>query len=228
MTMRTVCLVSAVLFLSLSRALSAEPDAAIFSTASDWNGFYAGVQVGNLRGALHQAYAVGDHSRADVSAFFAGLHAGYQRQVTRNIVAGVELDGAWLRAEGRSHFYTRGGFQISPGYVARSRLDWTAALRGRLGYVVDRRMPYLAAGAAIADVRFVGMHGNGVFDPGGRKIHVGWTLGGGVDFAVGNRLILKSEYRYSDFGRRVFNDGANASRIGLRTHGLRLGASYRF
>lgn len=226
--MRTVCFVSTVLFLSFSWALSAEPDAAIFSTASDWNGFYAGVQVGNLRGAVHQAYAVGDYSRPDVSTFFAGLHAGYQRQVARKIVAGVELDGAWLRAEGSGHFYTRGGFQISPGYVAHSRLDWTGALRGRLGYVVDRRMPYVAAGPAVAGVRFQGMHDGEVFDPGGRKIHLGWTLGGGVDFAVGARLFLRSEYRYSDFGRRVFNDGANASRIGLKTHGLRLGASYKF
>lgn len=226
--MWTPCLVSTALLLLLAPALSAEPDAATFSAASDWNGFYAGVQVGHLRGALHQAYAVGDHSRADVSTFFAGLHAGYQRQLARHVVAGVELDGAWLRAEGRSQFYTRDGFQISPAYVARSRIDWAAALRGRLGYVVDRRMPYIAAGPAITSVRVVGMHGSEVFDPGGRKIHVGWTLGGGVDFAVGNRLVLRSEYRYSDFGRRVLNGGANASRVRLKTHGLRLGASYRF
>ena len=60
---------------------------------------------------------------------------------------------------------------------------------------------------------------------------VGYTVGGGVEYAITNNFSLRGEYRYSDFG--TFTDFANASGFGAvrrreTEQRAQVGFSYKF
>lgn len=90
---------------------------------------------------------------------------------------------------------------------------------------MDRWLPYVAGGGAFADLdqRLVGASGD--FD----ATYTGWTLGVGTEYAFTDNMILRAEYRYSDFGTRTFEiPGARPLAIGLKTNDVRLGVAYKF
>ncbi len=66
---------------------------------------------------------------------------------------------------------------------------------------------------------------------------VGWTVGGGVEYAISNNWSIRAEYRYTDLGH--FNDTLTTStgaiaggpftvHIHNTDNAVRLGFSYRF
>ena len=61
------------------------------------------------------------------------------------------------------------------------------------------------------------------------KTRAGWTIGGGVDYAATDNLVLRLEYRYTDFGKQNFdlNNSTNYSRK-LSTNDIRIGVAYKF
>lgn len=58
----------------------------------------------------------------------------------------------------------------------------------------------------------------------------GWNIGGGVDYSVTDNLILRAEYRYTDFGSKTFHDlwYEDEAKIKLKTNDIRLGIAYKF
>ncbi|ATO57716.1 outer membrane protein [Bartonella sp. 1-1C] len=119
---------------------------------------------------------------------------------------------------------------ISDEYIHILKRKWFGATRIRLGLSVGRVMPYIAGGVAYAKVQGIfkksikiGISKETVplssFDS--EEIMTGYTLGGGFDFAVTDRILLRAEYRYSDFGAKEFKKvdlkdyNANDFRIGL-------------
>ncbi|WP_375606817.1 MULTISPECIES: outer membrane protein [unclassified Bartonella] len=132
---------------------------------------------------------------------------------------------------------------------------WSGATRVRIGFAaVDRIMPYVAGGIAYAQVQGIqSVAGKGerakveqnaggdknvnaenkqsVDLTGGAwadetKTMVGFTIGGGVDFAMTDNVLLRAEYRYSDFGKKKF---ANDTReFNYKTNDFRVGVAYKF
>ncbi|WP_208441292.1 outer membrane protein [Bartonella raoultii] len=132
---------------------------------------------------------------------------------------------------------------------------WSGATRVRIGFAaVDRIMPYVAGGIAYAQVQGIqSVAGKGerakveqkadggeelpegnkqnVDLTGGTwaddtKTMVGFTIGGGVDFAMTDNVLLRAEYRYSDFGKKKF---ANDTReFNYKTNDFRVGVAYKF
>jgi outer membrane immunogenic protein len=109
-------------------------------------------------------------------------------------------------------------------------VQWTGAVRGRLGYAMDRFMPYIAGGVSFAKLKFDLDHdGTGDWHFQEEKSFTGWNLGLGLDYAVTDNLILRAEYRYTDFGSKKFDqDWGGASKIKLKTNDVRLGIAYKF
>ncbi|PSJ50757.1 hypothetical protein C7I85_29910 [Mesorhizobium soli] len=91
-------------------------------------------------------------------------------------------------------------------------------------------MPYVAAGVSFAEFKFDLDHdGTGDWDFQEKKSFTGWNIGAGVDYAMTDNLILRAEYRFTDFGRKSFgNDWDDNSKIKLRTNDIRLGIAYKF
>jgi opacity protein-like surface antigen len=193
----------------------------------DWSGPYLGAHLGYLWGEA-------DYVEPDAPAFGfgrsadgvqGGLLAGYNHQLGR-FVLGLEADGG----------LTGAGFESDAsggnGYSAVD-LDWNARLRGRLGVALDRTLLFLAGGLAVGGISLDDTD-PGFGDDG--ATHVGWTLGGGAEHALTDRLILRLEYLYDDYGRKSYtldsppgpffpSYGAD---LELTAHTLRAAVAWRF
>ncbi|OPB29043.1 outer membrane protein [Bartonella sp. WD12.1] len=108
---------------------------------------------------------------------------------------------------------------------------WSGTTRVRLGFAFDRIMPYVAGGVAYSQIKAsVAEERQGVetvFEElSGSKTMVGYTLGAGVDFAMTDSVMLRAEYRYSDFGKKTFIN--NSAEVDLKTNDFRVGIAYKF
>ncbi|AQX27490.1 MULTISPECIES: outer membrane protein [unclassified Bartonella] len=109
---------------------------------------------------------------------------------------------------------------------------WVGATRLRIGFAVDHVMPYVSAGVAYAQLSDLLTIRNeskelpiiNLIDD--TKVFVGYTFGGGIDFAMAKSVILRAEYRYSDFGKKKF--AKDRVEIGYKTNDFRVGVAYKF
>ncbi|WP_102830519.1 outer membrane protein, partial [Bartonella bovis] len=118
-------------------------------------------------------------------------------------------------------------------YSNTLKQKWSGATRVRIGFSVDRVMPYIAGGVAYAQIQNTlsksieilskEIRSSSVSDT---KMMVGYTLGGGVDFAMADNVILRAEYRYSDFGKQKF--AKDELEIDYQTNDFRVGVAYKF
>ncbi len=107
---------------------------------------------------------------------------------------------------------------------------WTGATRVRVGFSAGRVMPYIAGGVAYGqfqDILSTVITGGEPFNRTSdvTKTMIGYTLGGGVDFAMTDHLVVRAEYRYSDFGKRKFKDEIE---VKYKTNDFRAGIAYKF
>lgn len=175
----------------------AAPPAYVPPPAFTWTGLYLGGQVG---------YGWGKDSfsaQSPNSAFFAtgstspsgvvgGAFVGYNLQLGQ-YVAGVEGD-----AEGTSISKSSGGILGTQ----KTKIPVQGSIRLRLGVAFDRALLYVTGGAAFAGIdntyqTFAGFDSIG-------KTRTGWTVGGGIEYALNPNWTIRAEYRYTDFGS--FND----------------------
>ncbi|MBB5074138.1 opacity protein-like surface antigen [Bartonella callosciuri] len=107
---------------------------------------------------------------------------------------------------------------------------WTGSTRVRVGLSAGRMMPYISGGVAYGqfqDILSISITGNESFNAtsDATKMMFGYTLGGGVDFAITDNVIVRGEYRYSDFGKKKFKDEIE---IKYKTNDFRAGIAYKF
>ncbi|WP_375630025.1 MULTISPECIES: outer membrane protein [unclassified Bartonella] len=107
---------------------------------------------------------------------------------------------------------------------------WTGATRVRVGFSAGHVMPYIAGGVAYGqfqDILSTVITGGEPFNRTSdvTKTMIGYTLGGGVDFAMTDHLVVRAEYRYSDFGKRKFKDEIE---VKYKTNDFRAGIAYKF
>jgi outer membrane immunogenic protein len=179
-----------------------------------WTGFYIGGQVGygfgedRLNGALTHPHGVigGGH----LGYNFAGI-PGFGLG-TGGLVFGVEGD-----VDGSDYRDTIGAATL------KNKIQGSA--RGRLGVAVDRALFYATGGAAFAG--FDTTYAAPAFVAPSHT-RVGWTVGGGVEYAVTTQWSLRAEYRYSDFG--TFTDALARGTASRRETMQRaqVGFSYKF
>ena len=98
--------------------------------------------------------------------------------------------------------------------TANVQTDIQAAIRGRVGYAFGRLLPFATGGLAAADFKLQSNiggfnyslnNGNGLYyfaAANDRSLtRLGWTIGGGADYAIDNNWSVRGEYRYSDYGK---------------------------
>ena len=155
-----------------------------------WTGVYIGAQIGyqwgtsgtDLASALPLAY--------NANGVTGGAHVGYNYQFNQFVV-GLEGDVNGLSYNGTNNL--GGGFAFS----TRETID--GSVRGRVGYAWDRALIYATGGAA-----FAGIKNSYTLFGAPTSINatrVGWTVGGGVEYAIDNNWSVRAEYRYTDYGK---------------------------
>src|SRR5690606_28189102 len=114
-----------------------------------------------------------------------GLQAGYNFQFASGLLAGIETDIAISGIDGS-------------GGVGVFELDYLGTVRGRLGYTIDRFMLYGTAGLAYGrgDVRVAGLSDE--------QVHIGWTIGAGVEAMLAPNVTARLEYLYADLGKDTY------------------------
>lgn len=149
-----------------------------------WTGIYVGGQVGYQFGKDTNNF---NPSSSSSSGVVGGAHIGYNYQLTNNLVVGVEGD-----VEGTSAKATTG----YPAFNGVYKEGTEGSARGRLGYAFDRALFYATGGVA-----FVGITNdyNGSASD-ATHTRVGYTVGGGVEYAIDHNWSVRAEYRYTDFG----------------------------
>jgi outer membrane immunogenic protein len=166
----------------------------------NWQGFYAGVNVGYQWGEIR-------NNPTAPSGITGGVQAGYNWQ-SGQFVFGPEAD---LQISGAEDTFAPWKFSN----------PWWGTVRGRAGYAWQSFLFYGTAGLAFGDIK--GETGIGLTES---KLHGGWTAGAGVEVGLNQRWSAKAEYLYVDLSNRTYNiTGVNN---GYWSNVLRFGVTYRF
>jgi outer membrane immunogenic protein len=173
----------------LGRALPTKAPPMAAEPIWNWTGFYVGVNGGYGWATSTHTDALGRSTNGfRQNGGLIGGTVGYNWQ-TVPVVLGVEGDLDWARINGS----TPGCF--SGNCFTNMQAFGTA--RGRLGYAFNNWMPFVAGGAAFADVR-AGQ--DGFAGTATDQWRTGWTIGGGVEAMFAPNWSAKIEYLYADFG----------------------------
>ena len=154
-----------------------------------WTGFYVGLNAGYGWSSGTDVTVTGGgattlFSGGDEGGFTGGAQAGYNFQ-TGAIVFGLETDIQYADFGG--------GRTFAPSLVTTDSGSYWGSVRGRLGFAADRALFYVTGGLAYGDI------GESVF--GNNDVRVGWTLGGGVEYAFTNNWTAKVEGLYVNIDR---------------------------
>jgi outer membrane immunogenic protein len=214
----------AVLVVGIGSAASAQNIGADSSNA-DWAGFHAGISLGGGFGTSRKDFSTGSSTGDfDTTGVIGGLSAGYDLQFG-NVVAGLESDFSGSSVSGSTNC-------PNSAFVCSTDSPWIATVRPRVGYALDRVLPYVTAGLAVADV-----HVHSVFTPRGTvgvdfdRTEPGWTVGTGVEAALNSKWSVRAEYLYvqlADANGPVANAPTQTSSTKFRENIARIGINYRF
>jgi outer membrane immunogenic protein len=184
----------------------------------NWTGFYAGINGGWGFGNSKWRDNLGSTGDFDVSGGLVGGTLGYNWQ-NGPMVYGVETDLQWSDIHGTTNATCPLG--------CKTENSWFGTARGRLGYAVDRWMPYVTGGLAYGELKLStpGFAGDSA-------TNVGWTVGAGAEVALGGNWTAKGEYLYVDLGDLDCSaancGGAGTTKADLKTSVVRAGLNYRF
>ncbi|GAA2849515.1 outer membrane immunogenic protein [Aminobacter aminovorans] len=211
---------------SAADAVVLEPSPEILPAGFVWTGGYVGLQAGYGWGDGDLSSDVPAAAPAEIDGWSGGFYAGYNHQLANDVVLGIDADIAWSGIDGIGQLSVL-GFPV-PGAGIDYELNWTGAVRARLGYAVDRFLPYIAGGVAFAGADAT-LLGNGTPFQEFSDTLVGWTLGVGVEYAFTDTLLARAEYRYTDYGDLDFSGlGGATGRFGFKTSDVRVGLAYKF
>jgi outer membrane immunogenic protein len=234
--------------------------------AFSWTGFYVGVNAGgawgdgesnsplrNLGGG--QEYipsVVADinaqaHRSFDPSAFTGGVGLGYNIQ-HGSLVFGVVADFNSIRLkESKTVVANFTGFGPPVTYSDQVAANWLITTRAKLGIAAGQLLFYGTGGAAFTDLKYRHQFIEGAFAGTSNgtesaklsETKTGWTVGGGVDYALSRNWTIGAEYLFADFGkvssvgnRVIFPGGPGTSVFDhsaeLTTNIVRANLTYKF
>ncbi|WP_336279552.1 outer membrane protein [Bartonella sp. CB175] len=182
----------------------------------------------------------------ELSGFIGGFYAGANVDLGNNFILGVDTDVILSERKGTKTIFVKENeenraFQLLRENQREAEEDhitfkhtlkqqWTGATRVRVGFAAGCVMPYVSGGVAYGhfqDILSVSVTGAEVFNAklDDKQTMIGYTLGGGVDFAITDHVIARAEYRHSDFGKKKFGD---AIELDYKTNDFRVGVAYKF
>lgn len=177
--------------------------------ADTFQGPYVGVTAGWDRGEVSgRIESTPLDAQASRDALVLGGYAGYNHKLTDRIVIGAEA-GFTGTVDDRVRATSAGAaLTVDPRY--------SFDLGARAGYLVtDKALVYVRGGYANQRVRT--SLDTGIIRSSDNLD--GWQIGGGLEYAISEKVSPRLEYRYSDFGR----NGGDYER-----HQTLVGLSYNF
>jgi outer membrane immunogenic protein len=201
--------------------------------------------------------------RIGSSGVLGGVQIGYNYQFAPAWIAGIETDFQFTSIKGSGSTAYLAGVLTS---TASQDIQYFGTVRARLGYLAtDRLMVYATGGFAYAQLNNAAtldvVPGGGAFFGGvvngvphttncgfgvpntclaGSSNHLtpGWTVGGGLEYALGQNWSLKGEYLYARFEQTLTavsvsplpgtQPNTYTAKFATDLHVARVGLNYRF
>jgi len=227
----------------------------------NWTGFYIGGNVGYSWGRSRDDSTLtntagtvlfASSDRSDLNGVLGGGQIGYNWQM-QNWVWGLEADIQATDEKGSRFFTcptgvctpTFGVIAVFPGPAVPvspldQKIEWFGTVRGRAGILAAPKvLLYATGGLAYGEVRTAETIGAGLFGFSNTDTRVGYTVGAGVEGAIGGNWTAKLEYLYVDLGKTsgsflttipALGGGVLTSNFSSRItdNVLRVGINYRF
>jgi outer membrane immunogenic protein len=199
-----------------------------------WTGFYLGAHVG-------YGWGVGDTSfdplptpaafgaldpeslGSNADGIFGGGQIGYNYQWNK-LVFGVETDFSGADFSGTKHrspIPAFGGGSNPDELTAHQDTDWFGTFRGRLGFTpMCRLLLYGTGGLAFGHTHYFANTDFGSIDypASSDETNVGWTAGGGLEYALSQHWSVKAEYLYVDLGDHGFTGNPDPANPPFQVH----------
>jgi outer membrane immunogenic protein len=172
---------------------------------TDWSGFYIGGKLGGAFGDLNWQQDANVFSTGGGAAAPANTPVDFSPSgVAGGIIGGANLQlGQWIF--GAELSFSGTGFSqtvTSPFFPATdtfsTELNWLGTVEGRIGYSWDRVMVFGKGGWAgsNATLKVSSTHPVHGGTASTSEFVDGWTIGGGVEYAIWNSVIIGLEYDY--------------------------------
>ena len=169
-----------------------------------WTGVYTGEHVGAMwANAEFSSPGLPSVSVDPVMGFFGG-HYGYQY-----------LYGQWVLGVQGEYDVINENSSSNPNFRLHER--WLASVDGKVGYAMDRWLPYVIGGVAFSEMNHYvgGVHFN--------KDVTGFDVGAGLEYGISENWSAFAEYRYYDFGTANWaatGGACIAAPCGIPAHGV--------
>jgi outer membrane immunogenic protein len=195
----------------------------------DWTGFYVGANVGYGWGNSHTnltsdpalvspgfitLLGSANAAASNSAGVIGGGQIGYNWQQGQWL-AGLEADFSGTNVRSSNNF--SGPVGVTRFVHTEQRLDWLATFRGRIGVLAaPQLLLYATGGLAIGQVKtnssLTTTVANNIpacvaaavglcMGSSDTATKVGWTVGGGAEWALTSNWSVKAEYLYVDLGR---------------------------
>jgi outer membrane immunogenic protein len=219
----------------------------------NWTGFYVGsfaglgwssIDISQLEASDGTPYNIGGDYDADDGGFHGGLQVGFDWQWNK-VVAGLVGEAGVLWFD--ESVYDPSSLPNADGIrdtKTSFESDWYAALSARIGVAFNRLLVYAKGGVAFLDAEAETVDdclrrrrcGGAIVDASDSDVLVGWSVGGGVEYAFNQHWSAGAEYRYFDFGELEpsgeASDGITtwdvSQEIDVKVHTARLTVNYRW
>ena len=184
------------------------PAPAYYPAYFSWTGFYAGINGGH-------GWSTSFADKADGAVY--GGQLGYNMQLG-SFVVGLEGDfqGTSIKASE----------DLGGGATVEGKIPAFATVRGRVGYAFNRALLYGTGGWAYTNTKLSLSAPGGSVDA--SNWSSGWTLGGGLEWAVWDRWSVKGEYLYVASGDTTLTVGGVTATGSYKYNVVRAGLNYRF
>jgi outer membrane immunogenic protein len=188
------------------------------TSSPDWSGLYVGAHAG--AGIAPADYRAGSGGlnipmSIDADGAIGGVLVGYNLHYDRMLI-GLEGDVSFGRIEGGN---TLAGFSDP-----RMQAEFIATVRARAGYLWDRVLIFATAGIgyAQAEIKETLQIGAQTTKSNG---HIGFVVGGGLEWALSETVRLRTEYAYANFNRRSYTIGPASDSLAFDIHTIRAAIS---
>ena len=273
MTHKSIVWITAVAAIGMAQAAAAAADLPVkmpVASAPRWTGFYVGANAGygwhdpavtfstsDTFLDLGSTVGPGAPVAFSIAGALGGLQFGYNWQVNRTWLIGVEtdFDFSGIKGNGTSaNLAPAGPYPFAS--TADERVRWFGTVRGRLGYLpTENLLVYGTGGLAYGDVErnasyinnstFIISRGNGIcvrnttcYMGSSTRLAAGWTVGGGAELAFAGNWTVKAEYLFVNLGNYtltenvIFPAGSTSTMTAafdaMAFHVVRAGLNYRF
>ncbi|MGV6876136.1 outer membrane protein [Pseudochelatococcus sp. B33] len=186
-----------------------EPVAPVVAPIFSWTGFYVGVNAGYAWNSNNDDHVwngtVFVNTGNDDGGFTGGGQIGYNYQFGQ-FVAGIEADINYADLKQNNNAYVTWNPNTDFFGASGAGIEWFGTVRARLGFAIDRALIYGTGGFAYGGGG--GGHGfiyDGFYYENDNDTRTGWTLGGGIEYAITDNITARVEGLYVNLGKEDRN-----------------------